>query len=196
MATFDKLAAKNRAAFAEAGVQKLVTTSPHCLTAFRKYYDDLNLPAEHCTELLWRLIQEGAIRPVKELRRTVTYHDPCYLGRYNSIYDAPRHILSSIPGFTLVEMRHNRRQSLCCGGGGGGIFKQQPAESLGAVRVQEALDAGADIIAVACPYCLKMLDEAVQQRGLEQKIAVYDVAELLLQSLAIDEKNSGRNNEL
>ncbi len=195
-ATFNKLAEKNKAALAEAGVQKAVTASPHCLTAFRKYYEDLNLSTEHYTELLWRLIQEGAIHPLKELRRTVTYHDPCYLGRYNGIYDAPRQILSSIPGFTLVEMGHNRRQSLCCGGGGGGIFKEQPAESLGAVRVQEALDAGADTIAVACPYCLKMLNNAVQQRGLEQKIAVYDVAELLLQSLAIDEKNSGRNNKL
>jgi Fe-S oxidoreductase len=196
-ATFNKLAAKNRAALAEAGVQKMVTASPHCLTAFSQYYEGLNLPAEHYTELLWRLIQEGTVRPVKELRRTVTYHDPCYLGRYNGVYDAPRQILSSIPGFTLVEMAHNRRQSLCCGGGGGGIFKEQPAENLGAMRVQEALDAGADIIAVACPYCLKMLDNAVRQRGLEQKIAVHDVAELVLQSLAAsDEKNSGRNNEL
>ncbi|MCI5130928.1 MAG: (Fe-S)-binding protein, partial [Candidatus Electrothrix sp. EH2] len=127
---------------------------------------------------------------VKELRRTVTYHDPCYLGRYNDVYDAPRQILGSIPGFTLVEMRHNRQQSLCCGGGGGGIFKPQAEESLGTVRVQEALDAGADIIAVACPYCLRMLNDAVQQRGLEQKIAVYDVAELLLQSLEISDKKN------
>lgn len=196
-ATFDKLAAKNRTALAAAGVQKLVTASPHCLTAFKQYYEELNLPVEHYTELLQRLIQEGAVQPVKELGRTVTYHDPCYLGRHNGVYDAPRQILSSIPGCTLVEMRHNRQQSLCCGGGGGGVFKPQSEENLGAVRVQEALDAGADTIAVSCPYCLKMLTEAVRQRGLEQKIAVHDVAELLLQSLAASgEKNSGRNNEL
>ncbi|XOF34766.1 MAG: heterodisulfide reductase-related iron-sulfur binding cluster [Candidatus Electrothrix sp. YB6] len=189
-ASFSKLAEKNTAAFTESGVRKLVTASPHCLTAFSQYYEGLNLPAEHYTELLWRLIEEGAIHPVKEMRRTVTYHDPCYLGRYNAVYDAPRQILGSIPGFTLVEMRHNRKQSLCCGGGGGGIFKPQSDESFGTVRVQEALDAGADIIAVACPYCLRMLNDAVRQRGLEQKIAVLDIAELLLQSLAIsDEKN-------
>lgn len=186
-ASFSKLAAKNTAAFTEAGVQKLVMASPHCLTAFSRYYDDLNIATEHYTELLWRLIEEGTIRPVKELRRTVTYHDPCYLGRYNDVYEAPRRILGKIPGVKLVEMQHNRKQSLCCGGGGGGAFKPNTTENLGKIRVQQAIDTGAAVIAVACPYCLRMLNEAVREMGYEKKIAVYDIAELVMLSLELPE---------
>jgi Fe-S oxidoreductase len=187
--SFAQLAEQNTALFTQAGVEKLVTTSPHCLTAFTRHYSGLNIQAEHYTELLWRLIQDGSIRPVKELRRTVTFHDPCYLGRYNGIYDAPRQILARIPGVKLVEMRHNREQSLCCGGGGGGIFKDQPSdETFGTVRIQEAINTGADVLAVACPYCLRMLNEAVRQMGFEKKIAVYDVAELVMRSLELSEE--------
>ncbi|MCI5157210.1 MAG: 4Fe-4S dicluster domain-containing protein [Candidatus Electrothrix sp. AUS1_2] len=181
--TFHRLAEKNTALFTGAGVEKMLTTSPHCLTAFRRYYNDLNITAEHYTELLWRFIEEGTLRPVKELRRTVTYHDPCYLGRYNGIYDAPRRIIRSLPGMKLVEMQHHREQSLCCGGGGGGLFKPQAEESLGTVRVQEAIDMGAEIIAVACPSCLRMLNQAVCELGYTKKIAVCDIAELVEQSL-------------
>ncbi|MCW5201972.1 4Fe-4S dicluster domain-containing protein [Desulfobulbus sp. US4] len=184
-ATFNMLAEKNTSLFTEAGVQKVLTASPHCLTAFTRHYSDLDIAAEHYTELLWRLIEQGALRPVKEVRRTVTYHDPCYLGRYNGIYDAPRRILDSLPGVQQVEMQHNRQQSLCCGGGGGGTFKPQPGENLGTVRVHEAIDIGAEVIAVACPSCLRMLNRAVQELGYEKKIAVCDLAELVEQSLEV-----------
>ncbi|MCI5223409.1 MAG: 4Fe-4S dicluster domain-containing protein [Candidatus Electrothrix sp. AR4] len=188
-ASFAQLAEKNKELFTQAGVEKLVTTSPHCLTAFKKHYSDLSdIQIRHYTELLWRLIKEGTIRPVKELRTIVTYHDPCYLGRYNEVYDAPRQILGRIPGVKLVEMPHNREQSLCCGGGGGGAFKPQTAEHLGRVRIQEAIDTGAEVIAVACPYCLKILNEAVRDMDSEKKIRVCDVAELLAQSVEPSEK--------
>jgi Fe-S oxidoreductase len=182
-ATFNKLAQQNTSMFTKAGVQKVLTASPHCLTAFTQHYADLDITAEHYTELLWQLIDRGDLRPVKEIRRKVTYHDPCYLGRYNDIYDAPRQILDSLPGVQQVEMLHNRKQSLCCGGGGGGLFKPQPGESLGTVRIHEAIDSGAEIIAVACPSCLRMLTQAIQELGYEQKITVCDIAELVEQSL-------------
>lgn len=181
-----ELVEKNTNQFLEAGVQKIVTTSPHCLNAFKKDYPDLNdtIKKEHYVELLSKLISDDRLKPQKELNCKVTYHDPCYLGRYNSIYEEPRQILKSIPGLELVEMKNNRERSLCCGGGGSGAFKNQArGESLGELRINQALDEGVNIIATACPYCIRMLNEAIQKMGVQKKIAVNDVAELLIQSV-------------
>ena len=114
----------------------------------------------------------------------MTFHDPCYLGRYNGIYEAPRRILASIPGLTLLEMRDNRGQSHCCGGGGGCAFMPQGSDNaLADARIQQALDAQAGIIATACPYCMRVLQQASKTRGYAGTIVVQDVAELLLQSI-------------
>ena len=123
------------------------------------------------------------------MAHTVTYHDPCYLGRHNGIYEAPRRLLQSIPGLTLIEMASNQENSLCCGGGGGGAWSDVPPEQrLGVLRVVEALGTGAEVIATACPYCIRMLSEAVRELGVEDQIAVRDLAELLLQSLMMNDE--------
>jgi Fe-S oxidoreductase len=185
---FSSLAQKNSELFLTAGVSKILTTSPHCLNAFKKNYAGLNssMVVEHYTELLSRLIAEGRLRPTRSIDRTVAYHDPCYLGRQNGIFEAPRHVLKSIPGLTLVEMPSIRENSLCCGGGGGGAWSEVPPEKrLGVLRVQEALGVGAEVIATACPYCIRMLKEAVKTLGIEDRLNICDLAELLWASVEI-----------
>jgi Fe-S oxidoreductase len=183
------LAQKNTDMFLQAGVGKILTISPHCLNSFNKNYDGLkNITQVHYTELLAELIGQGIIKPVNRVDLKVTYHDPCYLGRHSGIYEAPRSILEAIPGATLIEMQNNRERSFCCGGGSGGPWKDKVSkESLGEVRVKEALGTGAEVIATACPYCIRMLNEAIAKLGVGNKIKVQDVAELLLQSLDLSD---------
>lgn len=188
---FSQLARKNSDLFLGAGVKKILTTSPHCLDAFKHHYAELKgaVESEHYTELLDRLVAQGRLRPTLEVASTVTYHDPCYLGRHNGIYEAPRRLLQSIPGLTLIEMASNRENSLCCGGGGGGAWSEiPPKQRLGALRVEEALSTGAEVIATACPYCIRMLSEAVKQLHVQNQIVVRDLAELLLESLIMKEE--------
>jgi Fe-S oxidoreductase len=187
---FSGLVDKNTALFFRSGVKKILTTSPHCLNAFRKNYDQLKevVGSEHYTELFDRLIKEGRLKPMHVVDLLVTYHDPCYLGRHNGIYEAPRRVLQSIPGLTLVEMPNNKESSICCGGGGGGAWCDDPVEQrFGVLRVEEALRTGAEVIATACPYCIRMLNEAVTELHVEDQIVVQDLAELLLQSVETTE---------
>jgi Fe-S oxidoreductase len=190
---FSELALKNTELFRSAGVQKILTTSPHCLNAFKNNYAELkgSVGSEHYTELLDRLVTEGRLKPILEAASKVTYHDPCYLGRHNSIYEAPRRILQSIPGLELVEMSNNRKRSLCCGGGGGGAWSDDPSQQdFGVLRVKEALSTSAEVIATACPYCIRMLSDGVRRLGVENRIVVQDVAELLLQSVIMGDERT------
>ena len=189
--TFSELALNNSELFLRTGVQKILTTSPHCLNAFKNNYDELkgSVTIEHYSELLDSLVAEGRLRPAQEAASTVTYHDPCYLGRHNGIYDAPRRVLQSIPGLELVEMVNNREGSLCCGGGGGGAWNDySPSEGFGVLRVREALSTGAEMIATTCPYCIRMLNDGVRKLGVENQIVVRDLAELLLQSVVMKDE--------
>lgn len=185
---FSALALKNTELFLRAGVQKILTTSPHCLNAFKNNYAGLkgSIGIEHYAELLDRLVAEGRLVPTAEGAGTVTYHDPCYLGRHGGIYEAPRRVLQSIPGLKLVEMANTRESSLCCGGGGGGAWSgDPPSQRFGVLRVREALATGAEVIATACPYCIRMLSEGVRELGVGKQIVVRDLAELLLQSVVM-----------
>jgi Fe-S oxidoreductase len=192
------LAGKNTEMFLAAGVSKILTTSPHCLHAFSRNYEGLKQIANvHSTELLDRLIQDGSIKPVNNLDLKVTYHDPCYLGRHSSVYDPPRRILESIPGVTLVEMQNSRERSFCCGGGSGGPWKNgNGKESLGEIRIKEAIGTGAGVVATACPYCIRMLNESIAKLGVANRIKVRDITELLLQSVDLSDKSgkTGNNN--
>jgi Fe-S oxidoreductase len=191
------LTRKNTEMFLEAGVSKILTLSPHCLNSFKKNYEGLKtLTNAHSTELLDELILKGSIKPVNRLDLKVTYHDPCYLGRHSSIYDAPRRILASIPGATLIEMQNSRERSFCCGGGSGGPWKDSVAkESLGEIRIKEAIGTGAEVIATACPYCIRTLNESIAELGVGNKIKVRDIAELLLQSVDLTDTfaKTGKN---
>jgi Fe-S oxidoreductase len=193
-----ELTRKNTEMFLEAGVSKILTLSPHCLNSFKKNYEGLKKIAKvHSTELLDELIQQGSIIPVNRLDLKVTYHDPCYLGRHSSIYEAPRRILEAIPGVTLMEMQNSRERSFCCGGGGGGPWKKSVGkESLGEIRIKEAIGTGAGVIATACPYCIRTLNESIAKLGVGNQIKVQDLTELLLQSVDLADMSAktGKNN--
>ncbi len=181
----EDLQQKNTDMFLDAEVAKILTVSPHCLNTFSKDYSSLkNIEKLHYVELLDELISSGVISPQYSLDLKVTYHDPCYLGRHNGIYNQPRRILESIPGLELVEMESNREHSFCCGGGGGGLCKNDSiSHGLGENRIREALQSGATILATACPYCIHMLSAAVNDLGVIDKIKIRDISELLLASL-------------
>lgn len=180
---------KNTTMFINASVAKILTVSPHCLNTFTKEYEGLeDVKKLHYTELLDETIASGRLQPKGRVDCRVTYHDPCYLGRHNDIYEAPRRILQAIPGLDLVEMPNNRDRSVCCGGGGGGVCKDDFGKgSIVEKRVEEALTTGATVLATACPYCLRILDAAVKKHGWADKIAVRDVSELLWQSVETSE---------
>lgn len=183
---FGKLAESNMGLFEGNGVERIITGSPHCFNAFIKDYAELgaNYNAIHYTQILLDLIQKGKLVPKRKVEKKVTYHDPCYLGRHNNIYEPPREVLRAVPGLELVEMERNRENSLCCGGGGGGLWNEIPAEERFAVlRVQEAAEAGAEVIATACPYCVLMLEDALKTAGKDEAIEVMDVAEIIMESL-------------
>jgi Fe-S oxidoreductase len=181
-----ELEKSNTDLFTGAGVTKILTSSPHCLNSFKNNYKQLpdEVETEHYTELLDRIISEGTLTPAGKLDLKVTYHDPCYLGRHNKIYDAPRRVLSSIPGIELIEMQNSRERSVCCGGGGGGFWNDHAKnENLGVLRIREAIRTGANVVATACPYCIRMLNDAVNELGVQNQIEVRDISELLLQSI-------------
>jgi Fe-S oxidoreductase len=183
---FELLARSNTDLLQRRGVEHLVVSSPHCLLAFAQSYPELQgrTRIEHYTVLLDRYVQSGRLCPTRVVEQKVTFHDPCYLGRHCGIYEEPRRVLRSIPGLELVEMQRNRAESLCCGGGGGGAFHERSRDQQFAVlRVREALDTGADVIATACPYCIRMLMQAIHELGIQHRIGVQDVAELLMQSV-------------
>jgi len=181
---FRTLAQTNIDTFKELGVNKIVTTSPHCYHTFKNEYPELggNFEVIHYSRLLAELIKEGRLKPTKELNKKVTYHDPCYLGRHNGIYDEPREVLHSIPGIELVEMPRFRGNSLCCGGGGGGIWMEtKKGERFADMRLEEALETGASVLAVACPFCMCMLNDSLLTLDKGDIIEIKDIAELLLE---------------
>jgi Fe-S oxidoreductase len=182
---FQEVASANIAAFSEAGVQRAVVTSPHCYRTFDQDYGGLGADFEtiHQTQLFAKLIEQQRLEPKKSLDKKVVYHDPCALGRGCGVYDEPREVLKSIPGLELVEIPiYSREHSLCCGGGSGGVWMERPkGERFSDIRVQQAVATGAEILAVACPYCLQMFSDSVKTMDLE--LEVKDVCELLDESL-------------
>jgi len=184
---FERLKTTNLQFFDTNNVQKIIVCSPHCFDTFTKQYGR-DYMVIHLSELMSDLIKAGKLNPVKDLGGVkVTYHDPCYLGRHNHIYDAPRDVLQAIPGLELVEMERNREQSMCCGGGGGGLWLEKlKGERLSDLRIEQALATGATVLATACPYCIAMFEDSILTLNVADKIQVKDVAELLLESLDLE----------
>nr|NNM90166.1 (Fe-S)-binding protein [Bacilli bacterium] len=183
---YQELVERNVELFKAYGVKKIVTTDPHAYNNFKKEYPDFDFSCEvvHHTEFLAKLIEEGRLKPQKRVERKVTYHDSCYIGRYNGIYDAPRYILSKIEGIELIEMPRHGANSLCCGAGGGSMFKEETGKKrINIMRTEEALATGATTIATACPFCMTMLIDGTKQKGVEETVETLDVAELLLGAL-------------
>lgn len=170
--------------FDKYGVTEVVTSSPHCFHTFRNEYPEAPFKTRHYTLILRELIADGKLRFKEGQAAKLTYHDPCYLGRYNRIFDEPREIIRSIPGFSLVEMTHHGADSLCCGGGGGRMWQELSGEvKMSDVRIREAEATGAQILVTACPLCRIMLEDARKAAGLNETLQVMDLNELVLQAL-------------
>ena len=181
------LAAQLIATLDEAGVKKIITHCPHCLNTFLNEYPEMggNYEVIHHTQLLEKLIDAGKLRPkAGGPRQKVTFHDSCYLGRHNGIYEAPRRILESIPTIDLVEMPRNREQGLCCGAGGGNMWMEEVGKQrVNEVRVQEAIETGAEAACSACPFCIQMFDAGIgtvqMDKDDKDRMGAFDVVELL-----------------
>ncbi|MBT9282153.1 MAG: (Fe-S)-binding protein [Hydrogenibacillus schlegelii] len=186
---FQQLAEENIRTFERYGVKKILTFDPHAYHVFKNEYPDFGWQGEvvHHTELLARLIDEGKLVPTRPVEKTVTYHDSCYLGRYNGIFEAPRRILRAIPGVRLVEMDRSRENAMCCGAGGGLMWmEEREGIRVNLLRTEQALKTGAGLIASACPYCLTMMEDGLKQK--EAEAEAYDVVELLARSLGLLDK--------
>ncbi|MBM4310569.1 MAG: (Fe-S)-binding protein [Deltaproteobacteria bacterium] len=162
-------------------IRQVMTLSPHCWNTFRNEYPGLKAEVLHYSIFLARQLASGALKPAKEFAKRVVYHDPCFLGKQNEIYDEPRALLKSIPGIDFVEFDRNRENSLCCEGGGGRMWIEieHAPERLANIRVRDAVEMGADVIAVACPFCLLTLEDAVKAMDLEGKVQVMDILEII-----------------
>ena len=182
---FKEIAEAGAKIFRDRGVGKLVAISPHCYDVFLNHYPEVNRDFEplHYTEYLASVIETGGLKFQKNFDQTVTYHDPCYLGRRNQGYEAPRKILENIPGLKLVEMENSGMDALCCGGGGGRMWMETaPGERFSDLRVQEAAATGANVIATACPFCITCLEDGVKSMGIEG-LEVLDIVEIAAQVL-------------
>ncbi|HOU22076.1 MAG TPA: (Fe-S)-binding protein [Kiritimatiellia bacterium] len=183
MGLFAQLAQANIEKFQAKGVKEIITLDPHALNTFKKDYPRLGglFKVRHYSEVLAELIKKKKIK-LQAFPVRITYHDPCYLGRHQQIYSAPRDILKAIPKAEFVEMHRHGANAFCCGGGGGNFFTDilgMSEDSASRVRVREALDTGAAILAVACPNCAKMLSDAVKMEHLEDRLEVLGLAEIL-----------------
>lgn len=166
-------------------VNRVVCISPHCYNTLKKEYHGLKLPVLHYTELVAELLEDGKLELPKEVAKVVTYHDPCFLGKQNDIYDEPRYIITRIPGVEFREFDRCRERSLCCEGGGGKMWVESESkeERLGEIRVGDAKEMGAEIVAVSCPFCLLTLEDATKVKGVEEEMQVMDILELLAEAL-------------
>ena len=170
----------NTEAIKASGVQRIVTSDPHAFNALKHDYQDVP-PVEHISQAIARKVQAGeiAFNPADE-KDVYAYHDPCYLGRHNGIYDAPRDVLDAIPGLKRVEMRRSRDRSFCCGGGGLALFYEPKEDQrMGVKRVQMAAEAGANVIVTACPFCMVNMEDAIKVAGMEGKMTAIDLTELV-----------------
>lgn len=179
---FQELATKNIEEFEKNEVKKIVTIDPHAYNIFKNEYPDFGLKAEvyHHTEVLAKLVKDGVLKPQYAVEETITFHDSCYLGRYNEVYDPPREILKSISGVKLIEMERNREKGMCCGAGGGLMWmEEETGNRVNVSRTEQALAVNPTIISSGCPYCLTMLSDGTKAKEVEENVQTYDVAELL-----------------
>lgn len=179
---FQELATSNIEEFVKYDVKKIVTIDPHAYNIFKNEYKDFGWEGEvlHHTELLYELVKQGRLTLNHRVDETIVFHDSCYLGRYNDVYDAPREILRGIPGVKLMEMERNRETSMCCGAGGGLMWMEEHIGSrINVTRTEQALATNASVISSGCPYCLTMLTDGTKAKEVEDTVGTFDIAELL-----------------
>ncbi|MDP4084263.1 MAG: heterodisulfide reductase-related iron-sulfur binding cluster [Bacillota bacterium] len=183
---FQELANANIDTFKKYDVKKIVTIDPHAFNTLKNEYPEFGLEAKvyHHTELLAQLIKEGKLTPKKELNEVIAFHDSCYLGRYNEVYDAPRDILKAIPGIKLVEAERNRDTAMCCGAGGGRMWMEEnTGVRINVARTEQLLETNPTIIGSGCPYCLTMISDGTKAKEVDEQVQTLDVVEILEKSL-------------
>jgi len=183
---FKRLARENIKTFIENGVKKILVSSPHCYHTFKNEYAEfmVNFEVVHISEFILELIDAGRLELTKEYSRQVTYHDPCYLGRHNSIYDEPRRALNTIPGLKLVEMPESRKKSLCCGGGGGRVWMETvKGERFSDLRIEQAVGVGAEVLVTACPYCITHFEDSRLILEDSESLEVKDITEVIQEAI-------------
>ena len=179
---FRQLAKDNIKTFIDKGVKKILVSSPHCYHAFKNDYAEfrVNFEVVHITQFLNELVNEGRLGLDKNYLKKVTYHDPCYLGRHNSIYEEPRETLKKVPGLELTEMPENRIDSLCCGGGGGRIWMETPkGERFCDLRLEQVSEIGAEVLVTSCPYCITNFEDSRMNREDSETMEIKDITELI-----------------
>jgi Fe-S oxidoreductase len=183
---FKRLARENIKTFIENGVKKILVSSPHCYHTFKNEYAEfmVNFEVVHISEFILELIDAGRLELTKKYGRQVTYHDPCYLGRHNSIYDEPRRALNTIPGLKLVEMPESRKKSLCCGGGGGRVWMETvKGERFSDLRIEQAVGVGAEVLVTACPYCITHFEDSRLILEDSKSLEVKDITEVIQEAI-------------
>jgi len=179
---FKLLARENIKTFIDHGVKKILVSSPHCFHTFKNEYPDfkVNFEVVHISQYLFQLIHKGSLELTKEYGKKITYHDPCYLGRHNGIYEEPREALKKVPGLELIEMPESRVDSLCCGGGGGRIWMETlKGERFSDLRLEQAIDVGAEVLVTSCPYCIANFEDSRLTLDVTERIEVKDITEII-----------------
>ena len=180
---FDMLATQNAETFKEKGIRKVITHCPHCFNSLKNEYPDFGAQLEviHHSELLNQLIKDGKIAPEEKTGEKVVVHDSCYMGRHNKVYEAPREVLAAkVPRENVLEVETNRERGTCCGAGGGRfLIEENVGSKMSHNRVDELMETRPDTIAVSCPYCVLMLEDALKAKGLQEQVKVKDISEIL-----------------
>ncbi len=183
---FKRLARENIKTFIDNGVKKILVSSPHCYHTFKNEYPEFMVEFEviHIAQFLLDLIKEGKLELKEEYAKKVTYHDPCYLGRHNGVYDEPREVLKSVPGLELTELPDTMVDSLCCGGGGGRIWMETPkGERFCDIRLEQAKEVGAEVLVTACPYCITNFEDSKLTLELEDTLEIKDITEIVQEAI-------------
>jgi Fe-S oxidoreductase/nitrate reductase gamma subunit len=181
------MAQQNIETFNRYNVRKVVTLCPHCFNTLKNEYPQLggSFEVQHYTEFVAELVRDGRLRPVRAIETTMAYHDSCYLGRHNGVYDPPREIANAIPGLELIEMGpdRSRNRGFCCGAGGGRMWMEEEGQRINHIRTDHFLDTGAETVGVSCPFCMQMMQEGIGAKGMEEKKNTRDLIEMLAESL-------------
>ncbi len=185
-ALFKRLARENIKTFVDSGVKKILVSSPHCYHTFKNEYPEFkaNFEVVHISQYLNELLQEGKLELTGEYAKKITYHDPCYLGRHNGIYDEPREVLKKVTGLELVEMPDSRENSLCCGGGGGRIWMDTPkSQRFADLRIGQAIEAGAEVLVTSCPYCITNFEDSRLTVENGESLEIKDITEIIQEAI-------------
>ncbi len=169
----------------EMGVKKIITTCPHCYHTLKNEYPQIggNFEVYHQSEFIWKLVKEGKLSLNPSIEGTITFHDPCYLGRVNGVFEDPRNVVNKVSKGPYLEMERNHDRSFCCGGGGGRIWMEEHHKRINHARIDEAIALSANTVVTACPYCLIMMEDAIKDKEKGETMKVLDLSEIVVKSI-------------